>query len=91
LAFARDTREIATAWLRYHQDVVRHTSEAGQAMLHARTFNEVQEAQAKLLRGTAQSFRDRTTKIAETVGRMATRLYDAPEEAGVKDGAGASV
>jgi hypothetical protein len=72
LAIARDTREIATAWSRYRQDVVRHTAEAGRALL---------EVQAKLLRGTAQSFHDRTVKIAETASRMATRPHDALKEA----------
>jgi hypothetical protein len=81
LAIARDTREIATAWSRYHQDVVRHTAEAGQALLRARTFKEMLEVQAKLLRGTAQSFHDRTVKIAETASRMATRPHDALKEA----------
>jgi hypothetical protein len=39
--------------------------------------------QAKLLRGTTQSFHDRIVKIVETASRMATRPHDAPKEAGV--------
>ena len=71
-AIARDTGEIATEWSGYHQDVVRHTSEAGQALLRACTFKDVVEVQAKLLCGTTQSFYDRIVKIVETARRMVT-------------------
>jgi hypothetical protein len=81
LAIARDTREIATAWARYHQDVMRHTSEASLALLHAGTLKEILEVQAKLLRSTAQSFHDQMVKIAETASRMVTRPHDALTEA----------
>ena len=91
LAMVRDTREIATTWLHYHQDVLRHTSEAGRELLRARTFNAMVEVRAKMLRSTAQSFQDRMTKIAEITGQMATRLCEAREEAKVKDGAGVVV
>ena len=81
LAFARDTREIATAWSRYHQDVMRHASEASLALLRAGTFKEMLGVQAKLLRGTTQSFTDQMVKIAETASRMATRPHIALKEA----------
>jgi hypothetical protein len=81
LAIAHDTREIATAWSRYHQDVMRHTSEASQALLRAGTFREILEVQAKLLRRTMQSFHEQMVKIAETTSRMATRPHNALREA----------
>ena len=81
LAIARDTREIATAWSRYHQDVMRHASEASLALLRAGTFKEILEVQAKLLRGTTQSFYDQMVKMAETARRMATRPHHALKEA----------
>ena len=80
-AIARDTREIATAWSRYHQDVMRHASEASLALLRAGTFKEMLGVQAKLLRGTTQSFTDQMVKIAETASRMATRPHIALKEA----------
>lgn len=83
-AIARDTREIATEWSRYHQDIVRHTSEASQALLRARTFKDMVEVQAKLLCDASKSFHDRIKKIAETASRMAMRPLDAPREASVE-------
>jgi hypothetical protein len=71
-AIARDTREIAA---------VRHTSEAGQALLRTRTFEDMVEAQAKLLCGTTQSLYDRIVKIAKTASRMVMRRQAAPKEA----------
>jgi hypothetical protein len=85
LAIARDTREIATAWSCYHRNAVRHTSEAGQALLRARTIDEMLVVQAKLLRGITQSFHDTIVKIAETASRMTTRPHDASKEASVGD------
>ena len=87
LAFARDTREIATAWSRYHQDVMRHASEASLALLRAGTFKEMLGVQAKLLRRTTQSFTDQMVKIAETTSRMATRPHDALRGASVEQSA----
>jgi hypothetical protein len=52
---------------------MRHTSEAGQALLGARTFTEILEVQAKLLRGNMQVLPDQSVRIAESAGRMATR------------------
>ncbi len=60
---------------------MRHTSEASQALLRARTFAEMLEVQAKLLRDNMQSFVDQSTRIAEAAGRMATRPFNALKEA----------
>ena len=51
---------------------MRHTSEASQALLRARTFSEMLEVQAKLLRDNMQSYLDQTAKIAEIASRMAS-------------------
>ena len=83
-AIAGDTREIAAEWSRYHQEVVRHSSEAGQALFRACTFKDMVEVQAKLLCGTTQSFYDRIATIAETASRMVRRPLDAPKEASVQ-------
>jgi hypothetical protein len=82
-AIAGDTQAIAVAWARY-AEVVRHTSEASQALLRAHTFKEMLEVQAKLRRGTMQSFHDQIVKIAETASRMATRPHSALKEASVE-------
>jgi hypothetical protein len=61
---------------------MRHTSEAGQALLRARTFNEMLEVQANLLRDNMQAFLEQSAKIAEAASRMATRPFDAPKQTG---------
>jgi hypothetical protein len=83
LAIARDTRKIARASSRYRKDVVRQTSEAGQALLRARTINERLQVQAKLLRNTGKSFRGTIVEIAEITRQMVTRPHDASKEASV--------
>ena len=80
-AIASDAQEITAAWTRYAEEVMRHTSEARQALLRARNFSEMLEVQAKLLRDNMQSFLDQSAKIAETASRMATRPFDALKEA----------
>jgi hypothetical protein len=75
------TREITAAWARYTEEVMRHTSEASQALLRARTFNEMLEVQAKLLRDNMQAFLDQSVRIAESASRMATRPLEALNEA----------
>jgi hypothetical protein len=72
-AVAECTQEITTAWARYAEEVMRHTSEASQALLRARTFTEILEVQAKLLRENMQAFLDQSVRIAESASRMATR------------------
>lgn len=70
---AGDAQAIASAWARYAEDVVRHTSEASQALLRARSVGELLEVQVRLLRDNLQSFLNQGTTIAESASRMATR------------------
>jgi hypothetical protein len=79
-AVASDAQEITAAWARYAEEVMRHTSEASQALLRARTFAEMLQVQAKLLRDNMQSFVDQSARIAEAAGRMATRPFNALKE-----------
>jgi hypothetical protein len=79
-AVASDAQEITAAWARYAEEVM-HTSEASQALLRARTFAEMLEVQAKLLRDNMQSFVDQSARIAEAAGRMATGPFNALKEA----------
>ena len=79
-AIASDAQEIAAAWTRYAEEVMRHTSEASQALLRARTFTEMLEVQAKLLRDNMQSFVDQSARIAEAAGRMAMHPFNALKE-----------
>jgi hypothetical protein len=72
-AVAGCAQEITTAWARYAEEVMRHTSEASRALLRARTFNEMLEVQAKLLRDNMQAFLDQSVRVAESASRMATR------------------
>jgi len=76
-AVASDAQEITAAWARYAEEVMQHTSEASQALLRARTFSEMLEVQAKLLRDNMQSLVDQIARIAEEAGRMATRPFNA--------------
>src|ERR1700730_3262086 len=80
-AVASDAQEITAAWARYAEEVMRHTSEASQALLRARTFAEMLDVQAKLLRDNMQSFVDQSARIAEAAGRLATRPFNALKEA----------
>jgi hypothetical protein len=80
-AVAECTQEITAAWARYAEEVMRHTSEASQALLRARTFNEMLEVQAKLLRNNMQAFLDQSVRISESASRMATRPLEALKEA----------
>jgi hypothetical protein len=81
-AIADGAQEITAAWARYAEQVMRHTSEASQSLLRARTFSEILEVQAKLLRDNMQAFLEQSAKVAETAGRMATRPLEAMREAG---------
>jgi hypothetical protein len=80
-AVAECAQEITAAWARYAEEVMRHTSQASQALLRARTFNEMLEVQAKLLRDNMQAFLDQSVRIAESASRMATRPLEAVKEA----------
>jgi hypothetical protein len=80
-AIADCAQEITAAWARYAEEVMRHTSEASRALLRVRTFNEMLEVQAKLLRGNMQTFLDQSVKVAESTSRMAARPFEVLKEA----------
>jgi len=80
-AVAECAQEITTAWTRYAEEVMRHTSEASRSLMRARTFNEMLEIQAKLLRDNMQAFLDQSVIIAESASRMAKRPLEALTEA----------
>jgi hypothetical protein len=79
-AVAGCAQEITEAWARYAEEVMRHTSEASRALMSARTFSEMLEVQATLLRNNMQAFLDQSVKIAESTSRMATRPFEAFKE-----------
>jgi hypothetical protein len=81
LALAEGAQEITTAWARYAEEVMRHTSEASQALLRAQSFNEMLEVQARLLRDNMQAFLDQSARIGEVASRMARRPFVALKEA----------
>ena len=60
---------------------MRHTNEASQALLRARTFTEILEVQAKLLRENMQAFLDQSVRTAESASRVATRPTEALRDA----------
>jgi hypothetical protein len=76
-AVAESAQEIANAWVRYAEEVVRHTSEASRALLRARTFSEMMEVQAKLMRDNMQAFLDQSVRVTESAGRLAKRPFEA--------------
>ena len=84
-AVAGSAQEITAAWARYAEEVMRHTSEASQALLRARSFTEMLEVQAKLLRNNMQAFLDQTVTIAEAASRMATRPFEAVKNTGTDE------
>ena len=75
-------QEITAAWARYAEEVMRHTSEASRALLRSRTFSEILEVQAQLLRDNMQAFLDQSLKVAEAASRIASRPFEAIREAG---------
>jgi hypothetical protein len=78
---ADGVREIATTWAHYAEEVMRRSSEAGQALLRCRSWNEILEVQAGLLRDNMHAFLDQSAKVAEIGSRMATRPLEALAEA----------
>jgi hypothetical protein len=76
-AIADGAQEITAAWTRYAEEVMRHTSEASKALLRARTFPELLEVQANLLRNNMQAFMDQSTRIAGAASRMAMGPFEA--------------
>jgi Phasin protein len=79
-AMAECAQEITSAWSRYAEDVMRHTSEASRELLRSRTFSEMLEVQARLLRDNMQAFLDHSVKIAEAASRMTARPFEALQE-----------
>jgi hypothetical protein len=79
-AMVECAQEITSAWSRYAENVMRQTSEASRALLRARTFSEMLEVQAKLLRDNMQAFLDQSVTIAEAASRMAARPFEALRE-----------
>jgi hypothetical protein len=80
-ALAEGAQEITAAWARYVEEVMRHNSEASQALLRAQTVNEMLEVQARLLRDNMQAFLDQSARIADAASRMARRPFVALKEA----------
>lgn len=78
---AECAQEITAAWTRYAEEVMRHTAEASRSLMRARTFNEMLEVQAKLLRDNMQAFLDQSVKITESASRMAKRPLESLTEA----------
>lgn len=76
-ALADGAQEITAAWARYAEEVMRHTSEASQALLRARNFTEILDVQANLLRNNMQAFLEQSNRIADAASRMATRPFEA--------------
>ena len=76
-ALADVAQEITAAWSCYAEEVMRHTSEASEALLRARNFTEILEVQANLLRKNTQAFMDQSTRIAGAASRMAVRPFEA--------------
>ena len=74
---AQGVQELTTAWARYAEEIMRQTSEASRALLNCRSFGEMLEVQAQLLRGNLQTFLDQSGKIADIAGRMAARPLQA--------------
>lgn len=70
---AQGVQELTTAWARYAEEIMRQTSEASRALLNCRSFAEMLEVQAQLLRGNLQTFLDQSGKIADIAGRIAAR------------------
>ncbi|HZU87775.1 MAG TPA: phasin family protein [Stellaceae bacterium] len=80
VTIADGVREIATTWTHYAEEVMRRNSEAGQALLRCRNWNEILEVQAGLLRDNMHAFLDQSAKVAEIGSRMATRPLEALAE-----------
>jgi len=82
-AISEGVQEITTAWAHYAEDVMRRTAEASGALMSCRSFSEMIEVQARLLRSNLQAFLDQSTKIADIAGRMAARPFEAIKQTGV--------
>ena len=76
LALADATEEIAGAWARYGEDVMRNTSEASRALLRSRTMSEMMQAQVAFVHDTMQSFLDQSARLTDTASRIVTRPFE---------------
>jgi hypothetical protein len=74
---ATGLQDIAQAWADYAQQVMQRTTEATQALLKCKTFNDMLAVQAELMRGHLTAFLDQSTKLAEITNRMAASSLDA--------------
>jgi hypothetical protein len=86
-AVAAGLQDIAQAWVDYAQQVMHRTTEASEALLKCRNFNDMLGVQAELMRGHLQAFLDQSTKLAEITNRMAARSMDAISETARQEGA----
>jgi transposase len=80
LALADATEEIAGAWARYGEDVMRNTSEASRALLRSRTMSEMMQAQVAFVHDNMQSFLDHSARLTETASRIVTRPLEVLRE-----------
>lgn len=71
------TQDGFSAWARYAEDVMRNTSHATEALLRSRTFAEMMQVQANLVHDNMQSFLNHSAKLADSVGRVAMRPFEA--------------
>ena len=88
-AIGAGLQDIAQAWADYAQQVLERTTEATQALVKCRTFNDMLGVQAELMRGHLQAFLDQSTKLAEITNRMAARslaIGETGEETDVNKG-----
>ena len=79
-AVAAGLQDVAQAWADYAQPVMERTTEATQALVGCRTFNDMLGVQAELMRGHLRAFLDQSTRLAEISNRMAARSLDAIRE-----------
>jgi hypothetical protein len=80
LALADATKEIAGAWARYSEDVMRNTSEASRALLRSRTMSEMMQAQVAFVHDNMQSFLDQSARLTETASRIVARPLEVLRE-----------
>jgi hypothetical protein len=80
LALADATEEIAGAWARYAEDVMRNTSEASRALLRSRTVSEMVQVQVAFVHDNMQSFLDQSARLTETGSRIVTRPFEVLRE-----------
>jgi hypothetical protein len=74
-AIAECAQEITQARARYAEKIIRHSSEAGRALLRFRNLSQILEVQMQLLRDNMQAFLDQSVKVAEAASRMAAQPF----------------